>query len=303
MTDQRIAARLREKIAGQVRTDEPMTGHTSFHIGGPADILVIPESLDDIRTVLGFARENGIPLTVLGNGSNVLVRDKGIRGIVLKMGHALKRWHQEGSEFTFESGISLAQCCRIVGEAGLTGMEFAVGIPGSLGGAVYMNAGAYDGEMKNVVRSVLVTDRSGELRTLSPEDLQFGYRHSALQGRDDIILEVRVICETGDKEKILAKMEDFSGRRISKQPLELPSAGSTFKRPEGYFAGCLIEQSGLKGFRIGGAEVSVKHAGFIVNADHATAADVLQLIEHVQNCVYQKFSVRLTPEILVLGEE
>jgi UDP-N-acetylmuramate dehydrogenase len=182
-------------------------------------------------------------------------------------------------------------------------MEFAVGIPGSLGGAVYMNAGAYDGEMKNTVVSVLTMTRSGDLKTLTSEELQFGYRHSALQEADDIVLQVTMDLSKGDKSEILAKMDDFSQRRISKQPLELPSAGSTFKRPEGHFAGALIEQAGLKGFRIGGAEVSVKHAGFIVNADHATAADVLQLIEHIQNCIQTKFHVYMKPEVLVLGEE
>lgn len=300
---QEIALLLQNETGAKIRVSEPMCNHTSFHIGGPADVLVVPDNTEDVRNTLRISREHRIPLTVLGNGSNVLVRDKGIRGIVLKMGNALKHWEQYDDRFTFESGVSLAQCCRIIGEAGYTGMEFAVGIPGSLGGAVYMNAGAYDGEMKNTVVSVLTMTRSGDLKTLTSEELQFGYRHSALQEADDIVLQVTMDLSKGDKSEILAKMDDFSQRRISKQPLELPSAGSTFKRPEGHFAGALIEQAGLKGFRIGGAEVSVKHAGFIVNADHATAADVLQLIEHIQNCIQTKFHVYMKPEVLVLGEE
>ena len=303
MDNQKIANLLETTVRGQIRIDEPMSCHTSFHIGGPADVLVIPEDVEDIRALLKTARDNNIPLTVLGNGSNVLVRDKGIRGIVMKMGNALKYRKKDGRAFSFGSGISLAQCCRIIAEEGLTGMEFASGIPGSLGGAVYMNAGAYDGEMKNIVRSVLVMNRFGQIKTLQNEDLDFSYRHSALQGADYIVIEVCIQAETGNKKEIFEKMEDFNRRRISKQPLELPSAGSTFKRPEGHFAGYLIEQCGLKGFRIGGAEVSPKHAGFIVNAGQATAADVLQLIEHVQTSVRNEYGVKLEPEILVLGEK
>ena len=303
MTDPNIALLLKEVIKGQIRFGEPMSNHTSFHIGGPADMLVIPECIEDISEVLRIARDNDVPLTVLGNGSNVLVRDKGIRGIVLKLGNALKNWKREGNIFTFDSGISLAQCCRIIGEAGFTGMEFAVGIPGSLGGAVYMNAGAYDGEIKDAVCSVLIMTPFGELKRLSNEDLQFSYRQSALQGSEDIVLEVTLQVFECNVADIQAKMDDFSQRRISKQPLEYPSAGSTFKRPEGHFAGAMIEQSGLKGFRIGGAEVSVKHAGFIINIGHATAADVLKLIDYIQKKVWEDHKVKLTPEVLILGEE
>jgi UDP-N-acetylmuramate dehydrogenase len=280
-----------------------MSLHTSFHIGGPADVLVVPANREDLRKVLCIAQEEKVPLTVIGNGSNLLVRDKGIRGIVLKLGNALKNWEQDGNIFIFDSGVSLAQCCRIIGDAGYTGMEFAVGIPGSLGGAVYMNAGAYDGEMKDAVVSVEVMTRSGEIKTLGREELQFAYRHSALQASDVIVLEVKLHVRAGDKAAIQAKMDDFSQRRVSKQPLDMPSAGSTFKRPEGRFVGQMVEESGLKGFRIGGAEVSVKHAGFIVNADHATAKDVLQLIEHIEKIILENYNVSLVPEVLVLGEE
>ena len=303
MLNQKTLSRLKSEITGQVRLDEPMSAHTSFHIGGPADVLVIPAGLEDVRMVLHIAGEEQVPLTVIGNGSNLLVRDKGIRGIVLKLGNALKHWEQDGNTFVFDCGVSLAQCCRIIGEAGYTGMEFAVGIPGSLGGAVFMNAGAYDGEMKDTVVSVQVMTRSGEIKTLDRDDLEFSYRHSSLQNSDAIVLTVTLRVNEGDKEAIRAKMDDFSQRRISKQPLDIPSAGSTFKRPEGRFVGQMVEQSGLKGFRIGGAEVSVKHAGFIVNADHATAADVLQLIAYVQDKIQEDYNVTLIPEVLVLGEE
>ena len=303
MLTQETASRIKSEIRGQVRFAEPMSLHTSFHIGGPADVLVVPADREDLRKVLSLAQEEKVPLTVIGNGSNLLVRDKGIRGIVLKLGNALKHWEQIGNNFIFDSGVSLAQCCRIIGEAGYTGMEFAVGIPGSLGGAVYMNAGAYDGEMKDTVVSVDVVTRTGDIMTLGREDLQFAYRHSALQASDVIVLAVKLKVKEGDKAAIQAKMDDFSQRRISKQPLDMPSAGSTFKRPEGHFVGQMVEESGLKGFRIGGAEVSVKHAGFIVNADHATAKDVLQLIEYIEKIIKKNYNVILVPEVLVLGEE
>lgn len=303
MLNQKTILRLKSEIHGHVRFDEPMSAHTSFHIGGPADALVIPADLKDLQNVLRIVQEEQVPCAVVGNGSNLLVRDKGIRGIVLKLGNALKNWEQNGDIFVFDSGVSLAQCCRIIGEAGYTGMEFAVGIPGSLGGAVFMNAGAYGGEMKDTVVSVRVMTRSGSVKTLSKEELQFSYRHSSLQASDDIVLEVTLQVQKGDKAAIRAKMDDFSQRRISKQPLDIPSAGSTFKRPEGHFVGQMVEQSGLKGFRIGGAEVSVKHAGFIVNADHATAADVLQLIDYIRNKILEEYKITLIPEVLVLGEE
>lgn len=303
MLTEEAVSRLESEISGQLRFNESMSLHTSFHIGGPADVLVVPANREDLCKVLRIAREEKIPLTVIGNGSNLLVRDKGIRGIVLKIGNALTHWEQKGNTFIFDSGVSLARCCRIVGEAGYTGMEFAVGIPGSLGGAVYMNAGAYDGEMKDAVVSVQVMTRAGKIQTLDREDLQFSYRHSALQVSDVIVLGVELQVKEGNKAVIQAKMDDFSQRRISKQPLDMPSAGSTFKRPEGCFVGQMVEESGLKGFRIGGAEVSVKHAGFIVNADHATAEDVLQLIEFIRNKILEKYNVTLVPEVLVLGEE
>lgn len=282
---------------------EPMTKHTSFHIGGPAELMAQPQSEAELQSLLLKAAEAAVPVTLVGNGSNLLVRDKGIRGLVIKLGSMLRDIKVSGNVLTFGSGVSLAQASRKAAELGLSGMEFAVGIPGSIGGAVYMNAGAYDGEMAKVVKSVRVMDAAGEVSELSADELDFGYRHSALQGSGKIVTSVTVELAAGDKQAIAEKMADFSNRRITKQPLELPSAGSMFKRPPGYFAGTLIDQTGLKGYTVGGAQVSTKHAGFVVNIGGATAADVLQLISDVQAKVFAAHGVHLEPEVLVLGEE
>ena len=282
---------------------EPMTKHTSFHIGGPAELMAQPQSEAELQSLLMKAAEAAVPVTLVGNGSNLLVRDKGIRGLVIKLGSMLRDIKVSGNVLTFGSGVSLAQASKKAAELGLSGMEFAVGIPGSIGGAVYMNAGAYDGEMSKVVKSVRVMDAAGEVSELSAGELDFGYRHSALQGSGKIVTSVTVELAAGDKQAIAEKMADFSNRRITKQPLELPSAGSMFKRPPGYFAGTLIDQTGLKGYTVGGAQVSTKHAGFVVNIGGATAADVLQLISDVQAKVFAAHGVHLEPEVLVLGEE
>ena len=282
---------------------EPMTKHTSFHIGGPAELMAQPQSEAELQSLLLKAAEAAVPVTLVGNGSNLLVRDKGIRGLVIKLGSMLRDIKVSGNMLTFGSGVSLAQASKKAAELGLSGMEFAVGIPGSIGGAVYMNAGAYDGEMSKVVKSVRVMDAAGEVSELSASELDFGYRHSALQGSSKIVTSVTVELAAGDKQAIAEKMADFSNRRITKQPLELPSAGSMFKRPPGYFAGTLIDQTGLKGYTVGGAQVSTKHAGFVVNIGGATAADVLQLISDVQAKVFAAHGVHLEPEVLVLGEE
>lgn len=282
---------------------EPMTKHTSFHIGGPAELMAQPQSEAELQSLLLKAAEAAVPVTLVGNGSNLLVRDKGIRGLVIKLGSMLRDIKVSGNVLTFGSGVSLAQASKKAAELGLSGMEFAVGIPGSIGGAVYMNAGAYDGEMSKVVKSVRVMDAAGEVSELSAAELDFGYRHSALQGSGKIVTSVTVELAVGDKQAIAEKMADFSNRRITKQPLELPSAGSMFKRPPGYFAGTLIDQTGLKGYTVGGAQVSTKHAGFVVNIGGATAADVLQLISDVQAKVFAAHGVHLEPEVLVLGEE
>lgn len=282
---------------------EPMTKHTSFHIGGPAELMAQPQSEAELQSLLLKAAEAAVPVTLVGNGSNLLVRDKGIRGLVIKLGSMLRDIKVSGNVLTFGSGVSLAQASKKAAELGLSGMEFAVGIPGSIGGAVYMNAGAYDGEMAKVVKSVRVMDAAGEVSELSAGELDFAYRHSALQGSDKIVTSVTVELAAGDKQAIAEKMADFSNRRITKQPLELPSAGSMFKRPPGYFAGTLIDQTGLKGYTVGGAQVSTKHAGFVVNIGGATAADVLQLISDVQAKVFAAHGVHLEPEVLVLGEK
>lgn len=282
---------------------EPMTKHTSFHIGGPAELMAQPQSEAELQSLLLKAAEAAVPVTLVGNGSNLLVRDKGIRGLVIKLGSMLRDIKVSGNVLTFGSGVSLAQASKKAAELGLSGMEFAVGIPGSIGGAVYMNAGAYDGEMSKVVKSVRVMDAAGEVSELSAGELDFGYRHSALQGSSKIVTSVTVELAVGDKQAIAEKMADFSNRRITKQPLELPSAGSMFKRPPGYFAGTLIDQTGLKGYTVGGAQVSTKHAGFVVNIGGATAADVLQLISDVQEKVFAAHGVHLEPEVLVLGEK
>lgn len=282
---------------------EPMTKHTSFHIGGPAELMAQPQSEAELQSLLMKAAETAVPVTLVGNGSNLLVRDKGIRGLVIKLGSMLRDIKVSGNVLTFGSGVSLAQASKKAAELGLSGMEFAVGIPGSIGGAVYMNAGAYDGEMSKVVKSVRVMDAAGEVSELSAGELDFGYRHSALQGSSKIVTSVTVELVAGDKQAIAEKMADFSNRRITKQPLELPSAGSMFKRPPGYFAGTLIDQTGLKGYTVGGAQVSTKHAGFVVNIGGATASDVLQLISDVQAKVFAAHGVHLEPEVLVLGEK
>lgn len=282
---------------------EPMTKHTSFHIGGPAELMAQPQSEAELQSLLLKAAEAAVPVTLVGNGSNLLVRDKGIRGLVIKLGSMLRDIKVSDNVLTFGSGVSLAQASKKAAELGLSGMEFAVGIPGSIGGAVYMNAGAYDGEMSKVVKSVRVMNAAGEVSELSASELDFGYRHSALQGSGKIVTSVTVELPAGDKQAIAEKMADFSNRRITKQPLELPSAGSMFKRPPGYFAGTLIDQTGLKGYTVGGAQVSTKHAGFVVNIGGATAADVLQLISDVQAKVFAAHGVHLEPEVLVLGEK
>lgn len=294
---------LADCVSNPLKFQEPMSKHTSFHIGGPADALAQPQNVAELQVLLKKAEELSIPVTLIGNGSNLLVRDKGIRGLVIKMGNALKETVIAEEMITFGSGVSLALASKKAAALGLSGMEFAVGIPGSIGGAVYMNAGAYDGEMAKIVKQVEVLNEAGEIRTLLADDLAFGYRHSALQDSRDIVLSVTVQLVRGDVKAIEAKMDDFSERRISKQPLELPSAGSMFKRPTGYFAGTLIDQSGLKGYTVGGAQVSTKHAGFVVNIGDATAADVLQLIKDVQAKVYAGYGVHLEPEVMVIGEK
>ncbi len=289
--------------ADRLLLNEPMSKHTTFRIGGPADYLVLPASAREVSAVLIVAREYGMPVTILGNGSNVLVLDKGIRGLVLKFGATMGRISHIGATVKAGAGASLGDVSRYAAAHGLTGLEFAVGIPGSIGGAVFMNAGAYDGEIGCFVAAVTAVCPDGKLKRLSHDDIRFGYRDSVFQHNGCIICEVELALAAGDDAAIGRKMSDYTTRREAKQPIEMPSAGSTFKRPPGHFAGTLIEQAGLKGFKIGGAQVSVKHAGFIVNAGGATAADVLNLIKEVQRQVHERFGVRLQPEVRIFGEE
>jgi UDP-N-acetylmuramate dehydrogenase len=283
--------------------NEPMSKHTTFKIGGPADCLIFPASMDEVKNVFDLLHEYEIPFTVLGNGSNVLVLDKGIRGAIVKFNSPMSYIYNEKEHIFVGAGASLKDVSQYAAKCGLTGMEFAVGIPGSIGGAVFMNAGAYDGEIKNVVRSVKAVTVKGEIVKYSAEQLAFGYRHSVFQENGYAICEVEIALQEGKPEEIKEKMDGLTKRRESRQPLEMPSAGSTFKRPQGYFAGTLIEESGLKGFKVGGAQISLKHAGFVVNAGGATAEDVLQLIKEVQKRVYERHGVKLFPEVRMIGEQ
>lgn len=279
--------------------NELLKNHTSFKIGGPADEFCSVTSVDEIRDLVEYAKEKNIPVTIMGNGSNLLVSDKGIRGLVIKLAKGFDEITIDGTKIVSQSGILLSKLSNLALKAGLTGLEFASGIPGTLGGAVCMNAGAYDGEMKDVVKKV-VYYMDGKIQ--ETENLDFSYRHSVFSDTDAIVLSVEMELKEGKYEEIKAKMEDFSQRRSDKQPLSQPSAGSTFKRPTGYFAAKLIEDAGLKGYKIGGAMVSDKHAGFVVNTGDATCDDVVKLIRHIQNVVLGEFGVELETEVKLLGE-
>lgn len=286
-----------------VLLDEPMSKHTTFKIGGPADCFVIPSTVEEAVKVIKIIHKYNMPFTMIGNGSNLLVMDKGIRGIVVNLNERFAKIEQKENILRVQCGALMADVSKFAGSCSLTGLEFAVGIPGSIGGCVFMNAGAYDGEIKNAVKSVTTVTKNGKLVCYTKEQAQFGYRHSIFQDNGDLILEVELELSFGDKEAIEAKMADLTQRRETKQPLELPSAGSTFKRPPGYFAGTLIDQTGLKGLTVGGAQISTKHAGFVVNIGGATAQNVLDLIAQVQKRVYEKHGVKLYPEVKMIGEQ
>ena len=283
--------------------DEPMCNHTTFKIGGPADYLIFPADVEEVKSIFELIREYEIPFNVLGNGSNILVLDKGIPGAVIKFNSPMSSIRREGDKLIAGAGASLKELSEYAAECGLTGMEFAIGIPGSVGGAVFMNAGAYDGEMKLVTTEVSAVSPDGEIKTYSADELKFGYRHSVFQDNGQAICQVTVTLKSGNANDIKEKMDGFTQRRESKQPLEMPSAGSTFKRPAGYYAGTLIEETGLKGLKVGGAQISEKHAGFVVNAGGATAEDVLGLIKEVQDRVFEKNGVKLFPEVRIIGEK
>ena len=290
--------------ADQFIFNAPMSEQTTFKIGGAADVLIFPSSAADVSNIFKLVNEFNLPCTVLGNGSNVLVRDKGIRGVVVKFTEKFfGNMRCDGQRLTACAGAGLKDVSKFAADNGLTGMEFAVGIPGSIGGAIFMNAGAYDGEMKNAVASVKSVTRDRDLIEFSGASLQLGYRHSIFQENGCAICEVELILQRGNVDDIRRKMEDFTFRRESKQPLDMPSAGSTFKRPKGYFAGTLIDKTGLKGLRVGGAMVSEKHAGFVVNVGGATAQDVLESIAEVRRRVCEAHGITLSPEVRIIGEE
>lgn len=283
--------------------NEPMSRHTTFGVGGATALFIEPISDGQILVVQSAAATLGIPLLCLGRGSNLLIADTGLPCVVLHLGEDYSGIEQTG-ETTLQvlAGTKLTALCSAAATCGLTGLEFAYGIPGSVGGAVYMNAGAYGGEIRSAIRSVTFIDEAGTHQTLGREALEFSYRHSYFTGKDCIILSAEMALAHGSREDIRNAMEDYMQRRRDKQPLEYGSAGSTFKRPTGAFAGALIEQCGLKGFTIGGAQVSEKHAGFVINRGDATAADVLAVIEHVQTTVSRKTGYTLEPEIMILPE-
>ena len=288
--------------ADRVLEAEPMSRHTTFRIGGPADLFVAPENTDEIKKLIAICKEEKMPYFILGNGSNLLVSDKGYEGVVVQLYRGFGQITVQGDEIRAQAGALLSGIAAVARDGALTGFEFAGGIPGTLGGAVVMNAGAYGGEMKDVLKKVTVLTPSGEILTLQAEELHMGYRTSVIKEAGYIVLEAVISLEKGDPEAIRSRMQELSGMRTSKQPLSYPSAGSTFKRPEGYFAGKLIMDSGLRGYQVGGAQVSEKHCGFVINTGNATAKDVTTLMADVQRIVMEKFGVKLEPEVKFLGE-
>jgi len=281
-----------------------MREFTSFKAGGTADLLAIPSSEEELKTMMQLLTQHKLPFIVMGKGTNLLIQDGGYRGVIIRLEEAFSDIKVEGTTLTAGAGAALSAVARVAMEHSLTGVEFASGIPGSLGGGVFMNAGAYDGEMKNVVQDVLVLNHDGmETRLVSNERMQYGYRHSSLMSTQEIVLAATLSLAKGDSTDIAAKMKDLNDQRNLKQPMEWPSAGSFFKRPEGYFAGKLITDSGLKGLTIGGAQVSPKHSGFIVNLGDATASDIIALMHVVQASVLDQFGVIIEPEVRIIGEE
>ena len=285
-----------------VRRQEPMSLHTTFRIGGPADLFVTPGSIQAVADSIRICKETQTPYAVIGNGSNLLVSDTGYRGVIIQIGRNLNQVSVNGEEIRAQAGAMLSVIAKTAHSESLTGYEFASGIPGTLGGAAVMNAGAYGGEMKDVLTEVTVLTREGEIRTVPAEKLEMGYRTSLAAKNGWIILEAVLKFQKGDAEAIRGRMEELKMQRVTKQPLDLPSAGSTFKRPEGYFAGKLIMDAGLRGFTVGGAQISEKHCGFVVNKGGATAEDVRNLICAVQKKVQEDAGVKLEPEVKFLGE-
>lgn len=282
--------------------DEPMSEHTTFRIGGPADLFLMPKSHEEAAKAVRLCKREGFDYFLLGNGSNLLVSDDGYRGVVIQLFENFSKIEREGNFLRAEAGALLSDIAKEAAKEGLSGLEFASGIPGTLGGAVVMNAGAYGGEMKDVISSVKILNCQGEIETLSKEEMNFAYRNSRVKENKELVLAALIALNEDDRDKIQERMDDFTQKREEKQPLEFPSAGSTFKRPPGYFAGKLIMDSGLRGYRVGGAEISTKHCGFVINSHNATAADVATLIKDVQRIVKEKFKVTLETEVRFLGD-
>lgn len=279
-----------------------MKEHINFKVGGPADILLMPRKVEQIVESIKICKDNNIPYFIIGNGSNLLVKDGGIRGAVIKLTE-LKAMQVNETEIKADCGVMLKELSDKALENSLTGLEFSCGIPGTVGGAVFMNAGAYNGEIKNVIKEAQVITGGGEIVTLSKDELELGYRTSKVMKDNSIVINATFQLEKGNKKEVKETIDDLTQRREEKQPLEYPSAGSTFKRPEGYFAGKLIQDSGLKGYSIGGAAVSSKHSGFVINKGNATAKDILDLIAYIQKEVKRQFGVELHPEVRIIGED
>lgn len=284
----------------EIKQDEPLMHYTYTHTGGPADWLAFPKNVEEVQTLVAYANDHQLPLTVLGNASNLIVRDGGIEGLTLILTR-MNKISVTGNRVTAEAGAAYIETTIAARDHSLTGLEFAAGIPGSIGGAIFMNAGAYGGETKEVVESATVLLPDGTVKRLTNEELDFGYRHSSVQDNHGVVLDATFSLQPGDHDEIAAKMDELNARRAAKQPLALPSCGSVFKRPTGYFAGKLIHDAGLQGYTAGGAQVSTKHAGFIVNIDHGTASDYVAVIHHVQQTVKEKFGVSLQTEVRIIG--
>ena len=298
-----ILNRLKENGIVKIKENVLMRDYTTMKIGGPADILIEPNSIDQIQKIINIAKETNTPLTIIGNGSNLLVRDKGIRGIVVVLKDEFSQITVNENILTAQSGATLRSAAIESFEKNLTGMEAVSGIPGTVGGAIIMNAGAYGTEMKDIVKNVVCIDRDGNIQNFNNEEMDFSYRHSTASEKDLIVLEVSFDLKPGNHEEIIESFKTYDYKRSSRQPLDKNSAGSTFKRPEGHFASKLIDDAGLRGYRVGSAMVSEKHAGFLINIEDSTCENMLHLIEDVQKRVYDKYNVKLEREVKLIGEE
>lgn len=299
---QQLLSELKDAEIGDILLNEPMSNYTTWKIGGPADVLIIPKGKQELIRTMQIIHRHKQPWTKIGKGSNTLVMDKGIRGIVVKLGEGLSGLEFEGNLVRVGAAFGLIKLSVLVGKQGLTGLEFAGGIPGSVGGAVYMNAGAHGSDLSKIVKTVEAVVENGDLVRFTNEEMQFSYRHSVLQGLNAVVTEVELELQQGDRKEIAAAMATFKDRRLRTQPLQMACAGSVFRNPEGHYAAELIEKAGLKGLRIGEAEISTQHANFIVNTGNATARDVLAIIERVKTEVKDKFGIQLVPEVLMVGE-